>query len=43
MTLTPAAACMLAAVSFFFDYKIEDKDVVRMQDDIAARTIVLVK
>jgi Na+/melibiose symporter-like transporter len=43
MTLTPAAACMLAALSFFFGYKIEESDVVRMQDEIAARTIVVVK
>jgi len=41
MTLTPAAACMLAAVIFYFGYKIEDKHVVKMQDEIAARTMVL--
>ena len=37
MTLIPAAACLLAAVSFYFGYKIEDKDVVRMQDEIEER------
>jgi Na+/melibiose symporter-like transporter len=43
MTLTPAAACMLAAVIFYFGYKIQDKDVVKMQDEIAARTVVWVQ
>jgi GPH family glycoside/pentoside/hexuronide:cation symporter/glucuronide carrier protein len=38
MTLAPAAACLLAAVIFYAGYKIEDKHVLRMQDEIAART-----
>ena len=37
MTLTPAAACMLAAVIFYFGYKIEDRHVLQMQSEIAAR------
>jgi Na+/melibiose symporter-like transporter len=43
MTLTPAAACMLAAVIFYFGYKIEDRHVLAMGDEIAARTMVCVK
>jgi len=43
MTLIPAAACALAAVTFYFGYKMEDKQVMKMQDEIAARMMVLVK
>ncbi len=38
MTLIPAAACLLAAVIFYAGYKIEDRHVLQMQDEIAART-----
>jgi glucuronide carrier protein len=37
MTLTPAAACILAAVTFYFGYKIEDRHVLQMQEEIAVR------
>jgi GPH family glycoside/pentoside/hexuronide:cation symporter len=37
MTLVPAGACVLASVIFLLGYKIEDKDIVRMQDEISAR------
>jgi Na+/melibiose symporter-like transporter len=37
MTLAPAAACILAAAVFYFGYKIEDKHVQQMQEEIAAR------
>jgi glycoside/pentoside/hexuronide:cation symporter, GPH family len=43
MTLIPAAACMLAAVIFYFGYKIEEKHVLIMEDEIAARTMVEVR
>ena len=38
MTLTPAAAYAIAAIIFFFGYRIEEKDVLQMQEEIAART-----
>jgi GPH family glycoside/pentoside/hexuronide:cation symporter len=37
MTFVPAGACILAAVIFLVGYKIEDRDILRMQDEIAAR------
>ncbi len=37
MTLTPAAAYAIAAVIFYFGYRIEEKDVVQMQEEIAAK------
>jgi GPH family glycoside/pentoside/hexuronide:cation symporter len=37
MTLVPAAAYVIAAVIFYVGYRIEEKDVLRMQEDIAAR------
>ncbi len=37
MTLIPASACILAAVFFYFGYKIEDKDIMLMQNEIASR------
>jgi Na+/melibiose symporter-like transporter len=37
MTLGPAAAYAIAAIIFFFGYKMEDADVVKMQAEIAAR------
>jgi Na+/melibiose symporter-like transporter len=39
MTLAPAAACVLAAVIFYFAYKIEDKHVVQMQNEIEAKAV----
>jgi len=39
MTLAPAAACMLAAAFFYFGYKIEDKHVIQMQDEIEAKAV----
>jgi Na+/melibiose symporter-like transporter len=39
MTLAPAAACAIAAAVFYYGYKIEDKAVVQMQDEIAARKV----
>jgi Na+/melibiose symporter-like transporter len=38
MTLTPAAAYAIAAIIFYFGYRIEEKDVLKMQAEIAART-----
>jgi GPH family glycoside/pentoside/hexuronide:cation symporter len=37
MTFTPAAACALAAAVFYFGYKIEEKHVIQMQHEIAAK------
>lgn len=37
MTLAPALFFALAAVIFYFGYRIDDRDVVRMQEEIAAR------
>ncbi len=37
MTFVPAAACVLAAVIFSLGYKIEDKNVLKMQDEIIGR------
>ncbi len=37
MTFTPAAACAIAALVFYYGYKIEDRQVVKMQEEIAAR------
>jgi Na+/melibiose symporter-like transporter len=37
MTFTPAAACALAALIFYYGYRIEDRQVLRMQDEIAVR------
>jgi Na+/melibiose symporter-like transporter len=34
MMFTPAAACVLAAVFFYFGYRIEDKQVLLMQEEI---------
>jgi glucuronide carrier protein len=38
MVFSPAIACALSAAMFYFGYKIDDKDVLRMQDEIAARS-----
>ncbi len=38
MIFTPAAVCAIAAAIFYFGYKIEDKQVLWMQEEIAART-----
>ncbi len=37
MIYSPAIASALAGVIFYFGYRIEDKDVLKMQDEIAAR------
>jgi Na+/melibiose symporter-like transporter len=37
MTLTPAAGYAIAAVIFYFGYRIDDKHVLQMQEEIAAR------
>jgi glucuronide carrier protein len=37
MTLAPAAAYGIAAVIFFFGYKIDDSHILKMQEEIAAR------
>ena len=37
MIFSPAITCAIAAVVFYFGYRIEDKHVVQMQDEIAAR------
>ena len=37
MTLAPAAAYSIAAVIFFFGYKIDDSHILKMQEEIAAR------
>ena len=37
MVFVPVAACVLAAVIFFFGYNIEDKNILKMQEEIAAR------
>jgi sugar (glycoside-pentoside-hexuronide) transporter len=39
MAFAPAAACAIAAVIFSFGYKIEDKNIVQMQDEVAARKV----
>jgi len=38
LALVPAAAYAIAAIIFYFGYRIEDKDIVQMQEEIAART-----
>jgi len=37
MIFTPAAACVLAAAIFFLGYKLDDAQILRMQDDIVSR------
>jgi Na+/melibiose symporter-like transporter len=37
MIYSPAVTCAAAAAVFYFGYRIEDKDVLRMQDEIAAK------
>ena len=37
MIVIPAAASAMAAIIFYYGYTIEDKNVIRMQDEIAAR------
>ena len=37
MIIAPAAASALAAAVFYFGYRIEDKQILQMQDEIAAR------
>jgi Na+/melibiose symporter-like transporter len=38
MALAPAVAYAIAAIIFYFGYRIEDKDIVQMQEEINART-----
>lgn len=38
MTIGPAATYAISAVIFFFGYRIEEKDVLDMQEEIASRT-----
>ncbi|MBN2243497.1 MAG: MFS transporter [Acidobacteria bacterium] len=38
ITLVPAAAYAVAAVIFYFGYKVEERDILQMQDEIASRT-----
>jgi Na+/melibiose symporter-like transporter len=37
MIFIPAAASAIAAIIFYYGYRIEDRNVIRMQDEIAAR------
>jgi len=37
MILSPAVACALAAIIFYYGYRIEDRNVVQMQEEIARR------
>jgi GPH family glycoside/pentoside/hexuronide:cation symporter/glucuronide carrier protein len=37
MIFTPAAACAIAAIVFYYGYKIEDRHILEMQDEINAR------
>jgi Na+/melibiose symporter-like transporter len=37
MALAPAAAYAIAAIVFYFGYRLEDKDIVRMQEEIEQR------
>ena len=37
MIFSPAAACAIAAAIFYFGYRIEDKNVLQMQDEISSR------
>jgi Na+/melibiose symporter-like transporter len=37
MIITPAVACVLSAAAVYFGYRINDKNIVKMQDEIAAR------
>jgi len=39
MSLGPAAAYAIAALIFYFGYRIEEKDVLQMQEEIAAGTV----
>jgi Na+/melibiose symporter-like transporter len=42
MTLTPAAGYAIAAIIFYFGYKLDDSHVLKMQEEIAARKTVQV-
>ena len=37
ITLIPAAACAIAAVIFYFGYRLDDRQVLHMQEEIASR------
>ena len=38
MSFSPAIVCFIAATIFFFGFKIQDSEVVRMREEIAARS-----
>ncbi|MDR0310965.1 MAG: MFS transporter [Acidobacteriota bacterium] len=38
MSFSPAAVCFIAAVIFFFGYRIQDSEAVKMREEIAARS-----
>ena len=37
MIFSPAVGCIIAAAIFYFGYRIEDTQILRMQDEIVAR------
>jgi glycoside/pentoside/hexuronide:cation symporter, GPH family len=37
ITIIPAATCCIAAIVFYFGYRLEDKQVLQMQDEIGSR------
>jgi Na+/melibiose symporter-like transporter len=37
MTFMPAAVSAIAAIIFYYGYRIEDKKILQVQDEIAAR------
>ena len=37
MIYSPAVTCAIAGVVFYFGYRIDERDILRMQDEIAAR------
>lgn len=37
LIFSPAVGCIIAAAIFYFGYKIEDTQILRMQDEIVAR------
>ena len=43
MTFGTAAMCALSALVFYFGYKIEDNQIMNMQDEIAAAKVLSVK
>jgi len=37
MSFTPAIACIISAGIFYFGYRIEDKHILRMEEEVSAR------